>query len=78
MFLRLKHRQTQDHVMFNMSKVVWVEKGSKPGEAPWCLLVHEPLVIDQNGEETLTVTEVSEDFDHMSMLLSGRWERDPL
>ena len=79
MYLRFTHRQSQEFIMFNMNKVIWVEKGNaKPGELPWCMLVHEPVVVDQNGEETLTVTEVSTDFDEMSMLLSGRWERDPL
>lgn len=44
----------------------------------WCRIYHMPTTIDDAGDEVLTITEVRESFDRMSMLLSGKWLKEPL
>ena len=78
MFLRLRPRNKDQYIMFNMNLVVRVEPGVQAKKEPeWCRLLHLPEHRDENGNSSLSVSEVAMSFDEISMLLSGRFVNDP-
>ena len=79
MFLRLPLRSSGKYVLFNVDHIVRVEPGDQEEKEPaWCRIHHLPVKIADDGSEVLSTTDVAKDIDHIGMLLSGKWMKEPM